>query len=137
MGRLNDVLTRQQSDMINYLINGENITDIAAHLNVSRQTIYDWMKREIVKAELDRRRRDITRQATAIILSDITKNIRNIQALANDPSDKRTALAANQYLINRVFGNPKESLEIGTDTEQDSGLDNESIMAKLSKLKRK
>lgn len=137
MGRLNDVLTKQQSDMINYLINGENITDIAAHLNVSRQTIYDWMKREIVKAELDRRRRDITRQATAIILSDITKNIRNIQALANDPSDKRTALAANQYLINRVFGNPKESLEIGTDTEQDSGLDNESIMAKLSKLKRK
>ena len=137
MGRLNDVLTKQQSDMINYLINGENITDIAAHLNVSRQTIYDWMKREIVKAELDRRRRDITRQATAIILSDITKNIRNIQALANDPSDKRTALAANQYLTNRVFGNPKESLEIGTDTEQDSGLDNESIMAKLSKLKRK
>lgn len=137
MGRLNDVLTKQQSDMINYLINGENITDIAAHLNVSRQTIYDWMKREIVKAELDRRRRDITRQATAIILSDITKNIRNIQALANDPSDKRTALAANQYLINRVFGNPKESLEIGTDTEQDSGLDNESIMAKLSKLKHK
>ena len=137
MGRLNDVLTKQQSDMINYLINGENSTDIAAHLNVSRQTIYDWMKREIVKAELDRRRRDITRQATAIILSDITKNIRNIQALANDPSDKRTALAANQYLINRVFGNPKESLEIGTDTEQDSGLDNESIMAKLSKLKRK
>ena len=137
MGRLNDVLTRQQSDMINHLINGENITDIAAHLNVSRQTIYDWMKRETVKAELDRRRRDITRQATAIILSDITKNIRNIQALANDPSDKRTALAANQYLINRVFGNPKESLEIGADTEQDSGLDNESIMAKLSKLKRK
>lgn len=136
MGKLDDVLTEKQSCMVNCLIEGENITDIAKQLNVSRQTIYDWMKRENVKAEIDKRRQEITRQATAIILQDITKNIRNIQALANDPSDKRTALAANQYLINRIFGNPKDQLEIGDGQEQDSGLDNETIISKLNRIRR-
>ena len=136
MSKIENVLTKQQSDMITKLIEGENITDIAKDLMISRQTVYDWMKRDVVKAELDKRRQEITRQATAMILRDVGKNIRNIQALANDPSDKRTALAANQYLINRIFGNPKDQIEIGSDQEQDNGLDNETILAKLNRMKR-
>ena len=136
LSRINDVLTKQQSDLVNCLIEGDNITEISNKLGVSRQTVYDWMKRDIVKAELDKRRQEITRQATAMILKDVGKNIQNIQALANDPTDKRTALAANQYLINRIFGNPKDQVEVGIDQPQDNGLDNETILAKLNRIRK-
>ena len=136
MSKINNVLTKQQSDLVNCLIEGDTVTEISNKLGVSRQTVYDWMKRDIVKAELDNRRREITRQATAMILKDVGKNIANIQALANDPTDKRTALAANQYLINRIFGNPKDQLEVEVDQQQDNGLDNETILAKLNRIRK-
>lgn len=136
MSKINNVLTKQQSDLVNCLIEGDTVTEISNKLGVSRQTVYDWMKRDIVKAELDNRRREITRQATAMILKDVGKNIANIQALANDPTDKRTALAANQYLINRIFGNPKDQVEVGIDQKEDTGLDNETILAKLNRIKK-
>ena len=136
MSKINNVLTKQQSNLVNCLIEGDTVTEISNKLGVSRQTIYDWMKRDIVKAELDNRRREITRQATAMILKDVGKNIQNIQALANDPTDKRTALAANQYLINRIFGNPKDQIEVGIDQKEDNGLDNETILAKLNRIRK-
>lgn len=136
MSKINNVLTKQQSDLVNCLIEGDTVTEISNKLGVSRQTVYDWMKRDIVKAELDNRRREITRQATAMILKDVGKNIANIQALANDPTDKRTALAANQYLINRIFGNPKDQIEVGIDQKEDTGLDNETILAKLNRIRK-
>ena len=135
MNNLSNILTREQSDMITYLINGESITDIAKMLNVGRQTVYNWLNKDYVKAELDKRRRELTRQGNAIILKDLSTYIRNIQALANDPSDKRTALAANQYLINRIYGNPKELMEVDTGTD-DKTEDRDILSIKLSKFKK-
>ena len=137
MSNLTAVLTKAESDMISYLISGENITDIAKMLNVSRQTIYTWMNKDYVRAELDRRRQELTRQGNAVILKDLTTYIRNIQALANDPSDKRTALAANQYLINRIYGNPKDQIDLGADDNGSSNMDNETLMLKLSRIKKR
>lgn len=137
MSNLTAALTKAESDMISYLISGENITDIAKMLNVSRQTIYTWMNKDYVRAELDRRRQELTRQGNAVILKDLTTYIRNIQALANDPSDKRTALAANQYLINRIYGNPKDQIDLGADDNGSSNMDNETLMLKLSRIKKR
>lgn len=129
-------LTKQESDMITLLINGESITDIAKILNVHRNTIYNWLNKDYVRAEVGKRRQELTRQGNAVILKDLTSYINNIKALANDPTDKRTALAANQYLINRIFGNPKDQVEVGIDQQQDTGLDNETILAKLNRIRK-
>lgn len=44
-------------------------------------------------------------QGNSYIMKDLTTYIDNIKALANDKSDKRVALSANQYLLNRIYGN--------------------------------
>lgn len=132
-----ELLTRQESDMITLLINGESITDIAKILNVHRNTIYKWMNKDYVKAEMGKRRQELTRQGNAIILKDLATYIRNIQALANDPSDKRTALAANQYLINRIYGNPKDQIDIGQDNDDNKSEDVETLSIKLKKFRKK
>ena len=129
------VLTAEQSTMITMLISGESITDIAKKLDRSRQTIYDWLAKDYVKAEVDRRRRELTHQGNAIILNDLNTYIRNIQALANDSSDKRVALAANQYLINRVYGTPTATLEVNDKDADNTATEVSKIEIALSKMK--
>lgn len=134
------VINRQQHDMISMLIAGENITDIAKKLNVNRNTIYNWMKKDDIRAELDKRKQELTNQGNRIIMKDLSTYIGNIKELANDKSDKRVCLAANQYLINRVYGSPTSNVNVdGTndDTEvQDiAELENELRSFKLKKVK--
>lgn len=134
-GKTLQILTQEQSDMIVMLIQGESITDIAERLNRSRQTIYDWINKDYVKAELDKRRRELTHQGNAVILKDLTTYINNIKALANDNSDKRVALAANQYLINRVYGTPTAIVDINNSDADNTATEVNKIEIALSKMK--
>ena len=75
-------------------------------------------------------------------MKDITTYIENIQELARDKSDKRVCLAANQYLINRLYGNPTNSIvtEDKTDNKkEDFDLDilDEVDLKKVIKLNTK
>ncbi|MBW5458508.1 MAG: helix-turn-helix domain-containing protein [Clostridium botulinum] len=130
-----DVLTVKQSDMVTMLIEGHSITDIAKKLNVTRNTIYAWMNKDNVKAELDRRKRELAHQGNQIILKDLTTYIDNIKNLANDRSDKRVSLAANQYLLNRIYGNPTSVVEDNKENNNDT-LDTNVLEEELNKFKK-
>lgn len=132
-----NTITQQQSDMIVMLIEGENITDIARRLNVNRNTIYNWLKKDHIKAELDRRKQELTRQGNQLIMKDLTTYIGNIKNLARDDSDKRVCLAANQYLINRIYGNPTTVLDNNVDSNNDSAIDTNVLEAEIDKFKLK
>lgn len=122
--------------MISMILEGHSISSISKKIGMNRGTIYNWLKKDYIKSEIDKRRIEITSQGNAVILKDLTTYIRNIQALANDASDKRTALAANQYLINRVYGNPKESLDVVQDMNENSIIIDD-LTDRLSKYKNK
>lgn len=130
-----DVLTVKQSDMVTMLIEGHNITDIAKKLNVTRNTIYAWMNKDCIKAELDRRKRELATQGNQMILKDLTTYIGNIKELANDKSDKRVSLAANQYLLNRIYGNPTNVVEDNTEDNNDN-VDTNALEEELNKFKK-
>lgn len=129
-----EVLTVQQNDMISLLICGEPITDIAKKLKVNRMTVYNWMARDNIKAELDRRKHDLTNQGTALMLRDLDTYIGTIKELARDKSDKRVCLAANQYLINRIYGNPTQSVEV-TEVDDADKLNENELENELKKFK--
>lgn len=133
-----DILTSKESDMITMLINGENITDIAKKLNITRQTVYNWMNKDNIKAELDRRRRELATQGNNLIMKDLTTYIDNIKELAKDKSDKRVSLAANQYLLNRIYGNPTNVIEENNNEGNDNTDPNElqTQINEFRKLKR-
>jgi len=129
-----EVLTVQQNDMITMLISGEPITDIAKKLQVNRMTVYNWMAKDNVKAELDKRKHDLTNQGTALMLRDLDTYITTIKELAKDKSDKRVCLAANQYLINRIYGNPTQSVEV-SEIDSADNLNENDLEKELSKFK--
>ncbi|AGK99015.1 helix-turn-helix domain-containing protein [Clostridium pasteurianum] len=130
-----DVLTVKQNDMVTMLIQGETITDIAKKLGVVRQTVYDWMAKDNIKAVLDRRRQDLTNQGNRLILKDINTYIGNIKELANDDSDKRVCLAANQYLLNRILGNPTTSIIDANSDDNDGSISELVLEERLKRFK--
>lgn len=130
-----DVLTVKQSDMVTMLIEGHSITDIAKKLNVTRNTIYAWMNKDNVKAELDKRKRELAHQGNQIILKDIITYVDNIKGLANNSSDNRVKLAANQYLLNRIYGNPTSVVEDNKENNNDT-LDTNVLEEELNKFKK-
>jgi ribulose 1,5-bisphosphate carboxylase large subunit-like protein len=129
------LLTKDQEEMITLMIQGEKITDIARKLDKARSTIYEWMKLDSVKAEMDRRKQELAHQGNNYILRDLITYIDNIKALANDRSDKRVCLAANQYLINRIYGNPTNTLEVSSETD-DSNVNESELEKELDKFKK-
>ena len=128
------MLTRDQEELITLLIEGERITDIAKRLKVSRTSIYTWINKEDVQAELNRRRQELANQGNNYILRDIYTYIDNIKALAKDKSDKRVCLSANQYLLNRIYGNPTALIDDESNTDNGSVNENE-LEEQLKKFK--
>lgn len=133
------MLTKDQEKVVTMLIEGYKITEIAKKIGVSRQTIYSWKESDDVKAELDQRRRDLANHGNQLILKDIDTYISTIKALAKDKSDKRVCLAANQYLLNRIYGNPTAVIDEGNDTNtgnvNENELENQLEKFKLVKVK--
>lgn len=103
-------LNQEESKLVSLLISGFNVTDAANLIGISRQTVYNWMNREHVRKEMDRRKQELASQGNSMILKDIESYVNNIKALAKDNSDKRVMLAANQYIINRIYGNPTNTV---------------------------
>lgn len=93
------------------------------------------MNKDYIKAEMGKRRQELTNQGNAIILKDLSTYINNIKALANDSSDKRVALAANQYLINRVYGSPTAIVDINNSEADNTATEVSKIEIALSKMK--
>jgi len=129
------LLTKDQEKMITMLIEGERITDIAKKIGVSRQTIYSWKDNDDARAELDRRRQDLANQGNNYILKDVYTYIDSIKALAKDKSDKRVCLSANQYLLNRVYGNPTAVVDEESNTDNGNVNENE-LEEQLNKFKK-
>lgn len=121
--------------MISMLIQGETIAGIARKVNVTRSTIYSWLSKDNIKAELNRRRQDIVNEGNNYILKDVRSYIDNIKELANDSSDKRVKLAANQYLMNRVYGSPASVIETYND-ETNTTVDENELERELEKFKK-
>lgn len=129
------VLNEKQEKMISMIIQGETIAAIARSVNVTRSTIYSWLNKDNIKVELNRRRQDIVNEGNNYILKDVKSYIDKIKELAKDKSDKRTCLAANQYLLNRVYGNTTSVAEIYSDDDSDN-VDENELAEQLARFKR-
>ena len=128
-------LTEDQCNMVTLLITGTTVTETARIIGVNRKTIYNWMNKEDVRKEMDRRKQELTNQGNLMILKDLDSYINNIKELASDKSDKRVMLAANQYLINRIYGTPTSTVVQAEDNSVGMGMDATEIEAAIAKIR--
>ena len=126
------MITEQQSQMIDLLISGEQKTNIATKLGVSRQTIYAWLQLKEVKKEKQRRLNDIKKEAKNKIATKVDNCIDVIYEIALKSKDTRTKFQAAKYLCDQFIGSPTaektekedENNKITVCLEDDDNIDN-------------
>lgn len=90
-------LNENQIKMINMTVEGKTVSEIARSLSLSRQCIYNWMKLDVVKLELDRcklEKDDIKRELPSYI-----ENMKKLSKSTNE----NIALEANRFLLNLAY----------------------------------
>lgn len=107
-----------QSKVIDLILEGHKMTEIAKETGVYRSQLYRWLDRVEFKAELEARRARLRKSANDKITGQINTLADEMLKLATTSSDQRVKLQAIKYLMDRALGTP-------TATKEDSPLSND------------
>lgn len=130
------VINVDKDRMIDMLLSGINIAEIARILKVSRQTIYAWKKEKEVEAELEARREQLKKSAQDKITNDVCTYVDNMKELACNSADVRVKFQANKYLIDQCLGSPSAAKENNSnDSTGNENTDTNTLKAELEDIK--
>ncbi|MDZ5034603.1 helix-turn-helix domain-containing protein, partial [Clostridium perfringens] len=100
------MLTEQQSQAIDYIIEGQNKTNVAKLVGVSRNAIYDWLKLKEFQDEKQLRLDELKVVARNKISTKVSNCIDMIYEIAVTSNDTRTKFQAAKYLCDQYIGSP-------------------------------
>lgn len=106
-----NILSKQQSDMIDMMLEGNLMTDIAKQIGVHRSTLYVWKDLDFVRAEIEERRRQLRKAARDKITGRANRCLDNIIEMADSSTDQRVRYNANKYLLDQCIGSPVATKE--------------------------
>ena len=120
--------------MIELLITGEyKMQEIADLIGVARNTLYTWLEREEVKAEMDKRLQEVRTNASKLFDAKLDKAIDEYWKLAMTTTDVRTKQVALSYWIDRSLGKTTTKLDIA-DGRTTSNVSEEDILADIERV---
>jgi len=112
-----DMLNDREAKVCRLLSIGTTITDIAKELKVTRQTIYDWKKKEELKARIDELGQDYLSATKMSVTSYGVHAVRILKDLAENSESEKIRLDAVSKLLDKVISNAvKIDIESTTDT---------------------
>ena len=109
---------------IEYIIKGENLSNVARITGVSRTALYNWLEEEEFKAELNRQRQEIKDSAKERINANIGIYIAQLHEIATTSQSEKARIEASVYLLNRVLGTPTR---VQQDITEDANKEDNSI----------
>lgn len=121
-------LTDKQREAIEYIVKGENISNVAKLVKVNRTTIYEWMKKEEFKSEADRLTTEIKNGVKQKINAKIDSVLDQVYKIATTSKSEKNKLDACTYLLDQALGRATSKVADVTDKETDNAkvdLDNE------------
>lgn len=124
-----------QSKVIDDILEGKKMTEIAKENGLYRSILYRWLKDDAFKAELEARRAQLRKSASDKITGRVSNLVDKMLDLADNSTDNRVKYNAIKYLLDRTLGTPvaaKEEISIGND---DSNNDKNTLKAELEDIK--
>ena len=132
----NKTLTDKQIQAIELIAQGENISDTAKLIGVSRTTVSTWKNNnELFKVELDKSLQALKSDSDTQILSNINSLTNRLIKIALKSNSDKTSLDAIIYALNRVLGTPTNKVQDISSTSNDNN-EPVDINAILEEIKR-
>ncbi len=126
-------LDTRQLKAIELLASGETIRVTADSVGVNRKTVYDWLKKENFKAELDRQVKELKSNIEKKLLSNVNPFLDELTKIALYSESDKTRLDAITYCINRLVGTPTKVQQdiTGEDTKENNNIDIDSVLEEM------
>jgi hypothetical protein len=88
-------LTDRQVKFLPVLLANVNYTEACRKGRVSRDTLYEWLKDPVFKAELDRQRDELVAQGFALLSQSVVKAVETLVGLLDTGDGRLKRLAAS------------------------------------------
>lgn len=124
-----------QSQIIDLILEGHKMTEIAKETGVRRTQIYRWLDREVFKAELESRRAQLRKSAKDKITGQVNTLADEMLKLAMNSTDPRVKLQAIKYLMDRALGIPTAAKEDNKAHGDDKTKDTNTLKKELEDIK--
>lgn len=126
-------LDTRQLKAIELLASGETVRVVADSVGVNRKTVYDWLKKENFKAELDRQVKELKSNVEKKLLSNVNPFLDELTKIALYSESDKTRLDAITYCINRLVGTPTKVQQdiTGEDTKENNNIDIDSVLEEI------
>lgn len=129
------IISVDKDKMIEMFLADVKITEIARKLNVSRQTIYAWLKEKEVMAEVNERRQQLKKIGQNKITQNVCTCIDNMIDLANNCTDPRVKYNANKYIIDQGLGSPSAAKDEATIVDKEESKDTNTLKKEIDDIK--
>lgn len=134
----NKTLTDKQIQAIELITQGENLSDVAKLIGVSRTTVSTWKnKDEMFKAELDKSLQALKSGVETQILNNVNSLTNRLIKIALKSSSDKTALDAITYALNRLLGTPTNKTQDITSNGDNGNKDIKDIDSMLKEINNK
>ena len=126
-------LDTRQLKAIELLASGETVRVVADSVGVNRKTVYDWLKKENFKAELDRQVKELKSNVEKKLLSNVNPFLDELTKIALYSESDKTRLDAITYCINRLVGTPTKVQQdiTGEETKENNKIDIDSVLEEI------
>jgi DNA-binding CsgD family transcriptional regulator len=95
-------LTKRQEQVLPILLSSPSYEEAARQAKVSPKQIYEWLKNDLFKQELTKRRHEMFCEALALLKSSVMNATESLISLLNT-SDERLKMQVADKLINNAF----------------------------------
>lgn len=126
-------LDARQLKAIELLASGETVRVVADSVGVNRKTVYDWLKKENFKAELDRQVKELKSNVEKKLLSNVNPFLDELTKIALYSDSDKTRLDAITYCINRLVGTPTKVQQdiTGEEAKENNNIDIDSVLEEI------
>ncbi len=126
-------LDTRQLKAIELLASGETVRVVADSVGVNRKTVYDWLKKENFKAELDRQVKELKSNVEKKLLSNVNPFLDELTKIALYSDSDKTRLDAITYCINRLVGTPTKVQQdiTGEEAKENNNIDIDSVLEEI------
>lgn len=125
-----------QSNVIDLILEGHKMTEIAKETGIYRSQLYRWLDKEEFKAELESRRAQLRKSAKDKITGQVNSLADEMLKLAMNSTDQRVKLQAIKYLLDRSLGIPTAAKEdTNTPGKDNNNKDTNTLKKELDDIK--
>ncbi|MDB2089429.1 helix-turn-helix domain-containing protein [Clostridium paraputrificum] len=129
-------VSEMQSNVIDLMLEGHKMTEIAKETGIYRSQLYRWLKNEEFKAELESRRAQLRKSANDKITGKVDYLADEMLKLAKESTDQRVKYNAIKYLLDRSLGVPTAAKEDNSNPgDNDKNKDSNQLKKELEDIK--